>query len=75
MNYPTYYIYLLHFYVQRVFILATQEAIFIKPQFSSHKKIKCLLIVTGALLWLGDQWREGGLGGAGREGELGVVIC
>ena len=63
MNYPTYYIYLLHFYVQRVFILATQEAIFIKPQFSSHTKIKCLLIVTGALLWLGDQWREGGLGG------------
>ena len=61
MNYPTYYIYLLHFYVQRVFILATQEAIFIKPQFSSHKKIKCLLIVTG--------------GGVGREGELGVVIC
>ena len=34
-----YILHLLHFLVQRVLLLASQEAIFIKPHFFSHKKL------------------------------------
>ena len=60
-----YELHLPQFLAQRVLLLASQEAIFIKPQFSSHEKLKPTssnrsfsLVISG--------WGER---------ELGVVCC
>ena len=67
-----YELYLLHFPVQKLFLLASQEAIFIKPQFFSQKN-KYQLKVAVPLICSSVEG-EGGVGVAGELFDLAVKI-
>ena len=63
-----YEIHLLHFLIQRVLLLASQEDTFIRTQYFSYRKVS--VNWRQQVLWFGHQWNKGGegkLSGGGRE--------
>ena len=62
-----YELHLLHFLIQRVLLLASQEDIFIRTQYFSYRKVS--VNWRQQVLWFGHQWNKGGegkLSGGGR---------
>ena len=70
-----YELHLLHFLIQRVLLLASQEDIFIRTQYFSYRKVS--VNWRQQVLWFGHQWNKGGEGkvSGGGRGLGGRGVC